>query len=106
LARVTYEQARKDHEYLWSIAPAEDMTGGYMDQDDLKKLLRNPTKATARECYVDQIHYWFQVGPDGTGGSRRGHGLGEGRVPWHDKKVREIAERHGIPLEEEEGSEF
>ena len=65
MARLTYEQARADHEYLWmTYAPAADMTGGYVDQDDLDKLLKSPTKRTATACYVSQIKYWFQIGPD------------------------------------------
>ena len=61
---ITYEQAFTDHAYLWKIAPADDMTGAYVDQDDLDKLLDSPTKLTARKCLTDQIVYWFQVGPD------------------------------------------
>jgi hypothetical protein len=85
---ITYEQARQDHEYLWSIAPAFDMTGGYVDGEDLQKLLRSPNKITARKCYSAQINYWFQVGPDTLAG-------GPGAIPWDDPKVKEIAERHG-----------
>lgn len=83
--RLTYAQARADHEYLWNTyGPALDMTGGYVDSEDLDRLLRSPTKSTARACYVDQIEYWFDVGP-------------EDKDPdtWRrDPKVREIAERH------------
>jgi len=85
--RVTYEQARADHEYLWSIAPADDMTGGYVDQEDLARLLKSPTKTTAAACYASQIAYWFQVGPDG------------GSIPWNDARVQEIAERFGIEVQ-------
>ena len=86
---ISYEQAREDHEYLWGIAPAYDMTGGYVDQEDLALLLRSPTKKTARDCYCDQIRYWFE-GPD--------HNAERGLVPWHDPKVCEIAERHCIDM--------
>lgn len=41
---------------------AADMTGSYVDQNDLAKLLRSPTKATAKQCLCAQIEYWFQVG--------------------------------------------
>ena len=62
---MNYAQARQDHEYLWqTYGPADDMTGSYVDQNDLHRLLCNPTKATARDCYSDQIGYWFRVGPD------------------------------------------
>lgn len=83
---MTYEQARSDHEYLWSIGPADDMTGGYVDQEDLARLLKSPTKATAAACYADQITYWFQVGPDG------------GSIPWDNQRVQEIAGRLGIEV--------
>lgn len=86
---MTYEQARADHEYLWSINAADDMTGAYVDQDDLAKLLKSPTKKTARECFERQIEYWFDVGPDLCGA--RLHLLDEGRV-------RDIADRHGFEI--------
>ena len=87
MAKVTYEQARKDHEYLWSINPANDMTGGYVDQEDLDRLLKNPAKSTARDIYVSQIEYWFQAGPQGKDAADE--------VPWDDPRVVEIAQRHG-----------
>jgi hypothetical protein len=52
---MNYEQALKDHKFLWEVAPACDMTGGYVDQDDLEKLLESPTKATAKDCLCRQI---------------------------------------------------
>ena len=65
---MTYEQAKADHEYLWeNYGPAYDMTGAYIDQEDLGKLLKNPTKKTARECYETQIVYWFQAGVQDLG---------------------------------------
>ena len=83
-----YEQARQDHAYLWrNFGPACDMTGGYVDSDDLKKLLENPTKATATQCFSDQIRYWFRVGPDTV--------FGYGREWRTDPVVERIAERHG-----------
>ena len=83
-----YEQARQDHAYLWrNYGPACDMTGGYVDSDDLKKLLEKPTKATATKCFGDQICYWFQVGPDEL--------FGSGRDWQADPVVEQIAKRHG-----------
>lgn len=61
---MTYEQAYKDHSFLWSIGPADDMTGGYVDQEDLDKMLKTPTKSMARKCLCNQIDYWFQIGMD------------------------------------------
>lgn len=65
--KLSYEQAFKDWQYLWDIDCAYDMTGGYVDQEDLKKLLCNPTKTTATKCLKSQIVYWFQVGTESKG---------------------------------------
>lgn len=99
LAKVTYEQARADHEYLWNTyGPADDMTGGYEDQYDLEKLLKNPSKKTALDCYSRQIAYWFNMGPQVD------NGIGEttwGNINWHDFKVIDIAVRHGLISEDD-----
>ena len=59
-----YSKIREYHEYLWAIAPAHDMTGAYVDSDDLSRLLRSPTKATAAFCYENQIRRWLKEGPE------------------------------------------
>lgn len=100
MAKISYEQAREDHEYLWDIGAADDMTGAYVDQEDLARLLRSPTKATARDCYCDQIAHWFQVGPDTRGGASS---KAEDHIET-DPTVREIAIRHGV-IYEPEGEE-
>ena len=89
---IGYSQARSDHEYLWkTYGPAQDMTGGYVDSDDLDRLLICPTKTTARNCYCDQIRYWFQVGPDTN--------FGNSSDDWNaDLRVRRIAERHDCDI--------
>ena len=89
---LTYKQARKDHEYLWSISEAYDMTGGYVDQEDLKRLLKTPTKAMAAECYVNQIIYWFEKGPDLSCDDRQKRG----KPPFYrnDTTVKKIAKRY------------
>ncbi len=90
---MTYEQAYKDHQYLWkTYGAADDMTGGYVDQEDLDRLLKSPTKAVAKLCLCRQIDYWFQVGPDD------GVDIPGNKAPQLiilDPIVREIAERHG-----------
>jgi hypothetical protein len=86
----SYDEVRKDWKTLWDIAPAGDMTGGYEDQYDLDKLLKSPTKRTARECMENQIHYWFQVGPGDEGECQP--------VDWfieNNPEVRAIAEKYG-----------
>ena len=85
--KITYEQAYADHQYLWqTYGPADDMTGAYVDQDDLAKMLKSPTKATARDCLESQISYWFSVGPDPHNGTP---------VDPDDPELLEIADRYG-----------
>jgi hypothetical protein len=85
---IDYDQALSDRKYLWSIGEAEDMTGGYIESEDMEKLLARPTKAQARDCLCTQIDYWFQVGPDR-------HQAPNG-IPWDDDMVLEIARRHCV----------
>ena len=97
----SYMQALRDHQYLWNIGPAYDMTGGYTDQEDLELLLKSPTKTTARKCLVRQIVYWFQVGPEldadvgFMGGKCAGsEGANPERYIGNDPAVAEIYERY------------
>lgn len=93
--RHTYEQAFADHSYLWeTYGAAADMTGAYVDQEDLAKLLRCPSKTTARQCLVEQIKYWFEAGTDD-----RVHNP----IDWNDPKLSEIAERYDAALSHGEG---
>lgn len=90
---VTYEQAYEDHKYLWDFyGPASDMTGGYVDQEDLARLLASPSKATARDCLVRQITYWFDVGPEQGG-------LLDKSDAATDDRVQEIMERYNVEIE-------
>ena len=92
MSRITYEQALADHTYLWEeYGPAEDMTGAYVDQEDLTLLLRSPTKATARDCLCRQIDHWFSVGPESQGGCYR-------RPDPTDPELIEIADRHALDI--------
>jgi hypothetical protein len=95
---ITYKQAREDHEYLWgAYGPAYDMTGAYVDQEDLALLLRKPSKITARDCYCRQIDYWFRVGPDnGSLFAWGSGGLDANTLIESDPKLKEIAVRHGL----------
>lgn len=62
---MTYDEVRKDWKVLFKeYGEAYDMTGGYVDQEDLELMLENPTKRQAKYCMMQQIGYWFQVGPD------------------------------------------
>ncbi|MDU8350895.1 hypothetical protein RYA05_03185 [Pseudomonas syringae pv. actinidiae] len=88
MSKTTYEIAYRDHRYLWSIGPAADMTGGYEDQQDLARLLANPTKAVATRCLVRQIDYWFDKGTDDGGQDQ------VTQLLQSDLEVRAIYERH------------
>lgn len=83
----SYDQVRADWEKLWSIDMASDMTGGYVDQEDLDRMLKTPTKKMAAKCMTDQINYWFQTGTESCGSSQQ--------FIDSDPDVRDIAERYG-----------
>ena len=90
---MTYEQSLKDWKYLFEdIAPAGDMTGGYVDQEDLDKLLKSPTKRTAKDCLESQIGYWFQHGPDLGDGGYTECQVTLQRLISEDDRVREIGD--------------
>jgi len=91
---MTYEQALSDWKALWAVGPAYDMTGGYVDQDDLDALLKSPNKRTAKNCLMSQIAYWFQVGPD-SGVDFSGRRTAE-EVLADNPHLYEIALRHGF----------
>ncbi len=86
---MTYEEVYRDWEYLWNIAPANDMTGAYEDQHDLAELLKAPTKATAKRCLLQQIDYWFQTGPDNTQGQ-----IHSQELFMSDPRVKDIYEKY------------
>ena len=95
---MAYKQTFNDHCYLWKIAPARDMTGGYVDQEDLDRMLKNPTKKQATNCLEDQIDYWFQIGPDLAICAST-----QGAAPWwRDRRVKAIARRYYMEDEQEE----
>ena len=88
MARITHDIAYRDRQYLWHIGPASDMTGAYVDQGDLERMLENPSKATAVKCLLRQIEYWFQAGTEDGGQAETAESLKT------DPKVREIYERY------------
>lgn len=65
---MSYKQTYADHKYLFDIGPAADMTGGYVDSEDLDKMLKTPTRKMAESCLLHQIQYWFQAGTEDMGG--------------------------------------
>ena len=92
---MTYKEVKADWEYLWSIGPANDMTGGYVYQEDLEKLLKNPTKATAKSCMISQIEYWFQAGIEPK---KRGGNIGDSPQIYENKfpRIKEIAKKYNM----------
>jgi hypothetical protein len=93
--RITYEKALKDWKTLFEgIGPASDMTGGYVDQDDLDKLLKSPTKSTAKKCLINQIEYWFENGIDGDLETTSGRGASVEKLIEARDDIREISERY------------
>ena len=92
---MTYEQAYEDHQYLWeTYGAAYDMTGAYVDSEDLAKMLAKPTKKTAMECLVSQIDYWFRAGPEDVRCDRSVRD-----AIMDDDMVQEIADRHYLEIE-------
>lgn len=72
---MTYEQAKKDYKFLYSIAEVEDLIG---IESEMWTLMENPTKETAKRLYQNAIELWF-----------REHGM-------NDSRALAIAERHSI----------
>lgn len=96
MSKITHEIAYRDRQYLWSISPAADMTGAYVDQHDLERLLEKPTKAMAVYCLSNQIEYWFQKGTEDGGETQVAEMLRT------DSEVRAIYERHVGMLSDDE----
>lgn len=71
---MTYARARKDFEFLETIAELEDQVELDAERQDL---MQDPTKKRAMQMYESAIDLWF-----------REHGVTE--------KTRRIAERHNI----------
>lgn len=93
--KIPYDQAYADRMYLWKeYGQAYDMTGGYVADEKFEQLLKNPTKAAARDECVRQIEYWFQVGTEPPPMCKR---FVEGPVRRHDDpRVIEMAKRYWI----------
>jgi F420-0:gamma-glutamyl ligase-like protein len=94
---MTYNEMFKDWDYLFkTVGCASDMTGGYVESDDLDRLMRSPNKATAKKCMSVQISYWFDAGIEYTNDHKRKsvYDLLE-EFP----RIEEIAERHFKDLE-------
>lgn len=92
---MKYEDMKSDWEYLWNIGPANDMTSGYVDQEDLQRLIDSPSKTTAKKCLLNQMNYWFTVGVE-----PRNRSSNSGDDPHIFEKdyprIPEIAEKYGF----------
>ncbi|EPT7427246.1 hypothetical protein ACVSEE_000724 [Vibrio cholerae] len=93
---MTYEELYADWEYLFKrVGFADDMTGGYVDSEDLEELLKSPTKSTAKRCLNRQISYWFRKGIQFSY-CQRGKSIFDLIEDY--PKIEEIAERHAEDL--------
>lgn len=92
---TSYNQAKSDHDYLWNTyGPAADMTGGYVDSEDLALMLENPTKKQAEFCLIAQIEYWFMAGPEPKEAMSKSYV----EINFDDPRIVEIAKRNGITI--------
>lgn len=89
---MNYKEIYSDHSYLWAIGPASDMTGGYVDQDDLDLLLKTPTKTTAKTCLLEQMDYWFKVGID----DYRSETISPRELEDKHPRIKKIAKKYGF----------
>ncbi len=84
--RKTYEEVKRDFEYIHRLAPGGDM----MEIDAaVFELMADPTKARAKKMYESAITQWFEA--IGTSELMAG-------VPvwvWEDERVQAIAEKYG-----------
>jgi hypothetical protein len=95
---MSYKQYFEDWNYLFNkISHADDMTGGYVDSEDLDSLLKNPSKANAKKCLSGQIDYWFQTGIEYSN-KHKGKSISD--LVEEFPKITEIAERHCHELED------
>ena len=94
---MSYKKAYEDHSFLFGIGPASDMTGGYVDSEDLDKLLKSPSRKTAEGVLWSQRNYWFQVGTEGGAG---GDYCGMMPVELVDEfpRIAEIAEEYNFDI--------
>lgn len=90
---INYESVYKDWQYLFNIGDAYDMDGGYEQSRDLFKLLKKPNKSQARQCLINQMRYWFEVGPESFQGGKSNSELEEA---LKDCKVRAIKEKYNF----------
>lgn len=62
--KITYEQARKDYEFLKDYFGYDcfDAGGAFVIEESAWELLRNPSKSTARKIYIDLVRHGFHVG--------------------------------------------
>ena len=60
---MTFEEVRKDYlEIIEAHGMPEDMTGGFVDAQHMEIVIRNPTKANAKNYMISVIYYGFQLG--------------------------------------------
>ena len=92
---MSYKKTYDDHKFLFDIGSASDMTGGYVDSEDLDEMLKTPTKKTAENCLLRQINYWFEVGTESGG---KNGGMSALDLVDEFPRIREIAEEYGCDI--------
>ncbi|KKN79722.1 hypothetical protein LCGC14_0337440 [marine sediment metagenome] len=61
--KETFENVRKDYlKIISKCGPPADMTGGFVDSEQMEKIVLNPTKKNAMEYMKSIIQYGFQHG--------------------------------------------
>lgn len=59
---MTFEEVKKDYLELMGIGIPQDMTGGFVAEEHMERVIRNPTKSNAKRYMLDVINYGFQAG--------------------------------------------
>lgn len=61
MAKFTFEEVKKDYLALISTwGHPHDMTGGFIDAEQMEPVILNPSRAKARDYLLSVIQYGFQ----------------------------------------------
>ena len=59
---MTFQEVKKDYLELMDIGYPYDMTGGFVDAEQMEPVILNPTKLKAKKYMISVIEYGFQFG--------------------------------------------
>lgn len=60
---MTFEEVKRDYlEIIEEAGIPYDMTGGFVAEEQMEKVIRNPTKRNAKNYMINVIEYGFQWG--------------------------------------------